>query len=102
MKNLGEESERYKALEKKRKEIGGEMGAMQEEAGLTPGHIKAAGAALNEKYSMGSVYTLARCEDLWKGCRKVLFEGTKTIHFRRRFEFAIPALQPELLSAWTA
>ena len=96
MASLDPESERYALLEKERKATGSRMSAIQKEYGVTFADARRIAASAPGSDMAGSIFVLARCEDIWAACEKVLYGSGRRLHFRKRGDLpAIRAKQPE-------
>lgn len=78
------------------KALAAEMGAMQEQYGLTWDACRKEMIRIQERYGVGSVFALSQAEDVWSGVEQCLYCGADRLHFHKRGDLpAIRAKQQE-------
>lgn len=89
MSGLKEDWDVYQVLDKERKQIGAAMNDMQERFHVTWNDLRSMSREMAKAYCVDAVFTLTRAEDIWRGMEKVLYEGAKSVHFKKRGDLPV-------------
>ncbi len=89
MKDLDESSDKYKRLDDERKAIGAKMEDMQKKFRVTFQDVRELTEMKAGDYDVVSIFALARGEDIWGACKKILYGNGKHLHFRKRRDLPV-------------
>ena len=80
----------YKAKDHaKCKQIASQLNELYESYNLTKRYCEKAMIPLGKKYQIGSVFALAKAEDVWMGVEKCLFSNGRTLRFSKYNELPV-------------
>lgn len=81
----------YQKLESGKRKTGKAMSAMQKQYGVTAGDVQGLTKQAAKDFNFAAVIAQRRGDDIWRGVEKVLYHGSKDLHFRQFENFPIMA-----------
>ena len=79
----------YQKLESGKKKTGKAMSEMQKEYKVTPCDLEASLITASKNYGFPYAVAHTRSDDIWIGVEKILYRGTKDLHFRKFEDFPV-------------